>query len=925
MQHCAFCGWELPSDARFCGHCGQIANNTIGESLTRNMLSSNAPTAISDPSHPRLTSGVDQEQIASTLWYDWPQEKRNRSVTPIHNDEEDEQERRRAAVLGVPLLGAFAAEGQVPGTTVPAVQGTPQLGGFPAVQGTPSIPGGQGIAGGAMGGGHGISGGAAPSTPWPSTLAGANGPHTPAPVSSPPLPSHHLHSSPTHPQHSPPHHAQSAHPSPPRPRGRLTNWLVIAFTAFVIIASIISGLIFLLPPSLSLSGSHDVASGETLHLHGGGFFPGSSVTLTLDGHPLLAAVPVGAGVGTLVASYPGDRDPAWGAGNASPFSAAVLQTLAAQQSGPSSPGSIKASLAGTFDLALVVDPGWSLGSHTIRATESSNSRSAELTFDIVARSAKLTVTPAHLDFNQVNKGSKVSMEVTISNTGQQPLIWSADTGAAYWLTLDSGTGTLQPGASQTIQVTADTAHLPVGVSTATIAINSNSGSAQVPVQLEVIKPAPVPAPKLDVKPASLDFGQLPAGSQAKQMVTISNLGTQDLNWTADQGNVSWLNLDTASGTIQAGGNPQVINVTADTTNLAAGTYSAALHINSNAGKQTIKVSLVVTSPLPPSTLPAQLQVNPSSLSYSFTDVAASDSRTVTIANTGQSPLNWTAALTSTSSNDVTIALSTTSGSLAGGAHTTLKVTVNTPGIPRTETITSNLVINATDPASGNPVANSPQTVSITITITAPPSPPQGRASLGTCSYAARTGWSCPLTLSAGANNQVDWSWSATSSGINGISINPSTGSLPAGRSTTATVLIPDTVCPARATITVSGLPKDITLPWSCSAPAWSIDQKNLVSCSVSNPCVVTLTEDANAQGQLSWTATGSTSTSPGTAPVQFTFNPANSVLSPGQSVKVTITQTNAKVPCSQTATLTFSGGLSDITVTWQSPSCIQVG
>ncbi len=440
----------------------------------------------------------------------------------------------------------------------------------------------------------------------------------------------------------------------------------------------------------------------------------------------------------------------------------------------------------------------------------------------------------------------------------------------------------------------------------------------------MIEPAPLPAPKLDVKPASLDFGQLPVGSQAKQTVTISNLGTRDLNWTADQGNVSWLNLDTTSGTIQAGGSPQVINVTADATNLAAGTYSATLHINSNGGKQAIKVSLVITSPLPPPRSPAQLQVNPSSLSYSFTDVAASDSRTVTIANTGESPLNWTAALTSTSSSDVTIALSTTSGSLAGGANTALKVTVNTPGIPRTETITSNLVITATDPASGNPVTNSPQTVSITITITAPPSPPGGSASLGTCSYAAGIGWSCPLSLKANANNQVDWSWSATASGVNGIIINPSNGQLSAAQSTTATVSIPDTVCPASATITVSGLPKDITLPWSCSAPNWTSDVTTVNSCNPGYPCTVTLTEDPNAQGQLSWKANAPSTTTAG-YPVNFTFSPASGVLEPGQSVQIKITQTNAKVPCGQTATLTFSGGLSDISVTWQSPACIPVG
>ncbi len=896
MQHCPSCGWELPGDARFCGHCGHIANATIGESFTRDMLSSNAPTAISDPSHPNLNSGVDQEQLASTLWYDWSQEKTDRDIISTYNDEEEQERRRRAAILGAPMLGALAVEGQAPWAGVPAVQGMPQVGGVPVVQGTPSIPGGQSVTGGAMGGGQGVSGAAAPSTPWPSTLAGANGPHTPAPI-------HHLHTTPTQPLHSPSHPAPSTHPSPPRPRGCLSNWLVIAFAAFIILASIISGLIFLLPPSLSLSGSHNVGSGAMLHLHGGGFFPGGSVTLTLDGHlPLFFVDRNGNGM----THFP-----------ARSLSATVLQSLTAQQSRLSSPGkAIKASLAGTFDVALVVDPGWSLGSHTISATESGNSRSARLAFDIVASPAKLTITPAHLDFNQVNKGSQASMGVTISNTGQQPLNWSADTGAAYWLTLDSSAGTLQPGASQTIQVIADTTQLPTAVSTATIAISSNGGNVQVPVQLDVIKPPPVPAPKLDVKPANLDFGQLQLSNQAKQTVSISNLGTRDLNWTANPGNAGWLQLDIASGTIQAGGRPQSINVTADTTNLTAGTYSATLQINSNGGKQSVKVSLVVTSPLPPPASPAQLQVSPSSLSYSFTDVAASDSRTVTIANTGESPLNWTAALNSTSSNDVTIALSTTSGSLAGAAHTTLKVTVKTPGVPRTETITSNLVINAADPASGNPVANSPQTVTITITITAPPPPPKGTASLGTCSYKAGTGWNCPLTLNADANNQTAWSWSATASGVNGISINPSNGSLSAGQSTTAAVSIPDAVCPASATITVSGLATDLILPpWSCNTPNWISDVTTVYDCnSTYYTCTVTITEDPSAQGQLSWTVSAPSISKSGN-PVNFTFSPASGVLEPGQKVQVTITET-LSTSCADTATITFSGGAQDITVTW---------
>ena len=41
-------------------------------------------------------------------------------------------------------------------------------------------------------------------------------------------------------------------------------------------------------------------------------------------------------------------------------------------------------------------------------------------------------------------------------------------------------------------------------------------------------------PKLGVSPGSLDFGTLQVGSQSSQVLTLSNSGKQDLNWSADK-------------------------------------------------------------------------------------------------------------------------------------------------------------------------------------------------------------------------------------------------------------------------------------------------------------------------------------------------------------------------------------------------------
>src|SRR6266700_3260810 len=287
MQRCTSCGFEISGDAHFCGHCGQLVDaaldteppTNISELPTGSLSSADAPTAPGELSHAIQAPGE------STFRLDRTAEKWQQAG-------EDEREREGIAISDLPLLGIMAAGSQAPAANVPVVHGMPQASAVPSVEGTPSIAPGhmarpaatsgeaasqgaagssqvmsQGAAGpggnlsqGAMGSGQAISQGAlgpAPSLPAGSPPVWSAGPVTPAPQSGP-------WSSPTHPHHHPPHHIAPSPPSHPRPGGGALRWLL---ASLIVIVAIISGLILLSPPAISLSGSHAVSVGDTLHLH----------------------------------------------------------------------------------------------------------------------------------------------------------------------------------------------------------------------------------------------------------------------------------------------------------------------------------------------------------------------------------------------------------------------------------------------------------------------------------------------------------------------------------------------------------------------------------------------------------------------------------------------------------------------------------
>src|SRR5215467_12968220 len=172
MQRCTFCGLEIPTNAQFCGHCGQVIADTvdthaptsISELPTSSLSFSDAPAAPGE-----LFNSFQPPVRKSTLRPDQAEGQWWQTAPPGAGEDKDKRE--GPVVPGVPWPGAMAGGSQVPIANVPAVHGMPQAGTVPSISGTPSItPGhmaqpaaasGESAWQGAAGSGHSMSQGAA--------------------------------------------------------------------------------------------------------------------------------------------------------------------------------------------------------------------------------------------------------------------------------------------------------------------------------------------------------------------------------------------------------------------------------------------------------------------------------------------------------------------------------------------------------------------------------------------------------------------------------------------------------------------------------------------------------------------------------------------------------------------------------------------
>ncbi|HEX9130729.1 MAG TPA: choice-of-anchor D domain-containing protein [Ktedonobacteraceae bacterium] len=669
MQQCKFCGSTLPNYAHFCASCGHVIDDfTQGTTyfssppeLDVQTQEAFTPPVLNDPSHPLIINSTlgqgDENATISLQRYDEGNTLEDRQF------EERYTEENRAVLPGMILLATQMGEGQAPVGNVPLVQGTPQVSGVPAVQGTPAMPAQPPAAQVVY---HNAPASAPSAPPAPSWAPHISPPETP--------PAHHprhrtsgeLHNHDRHHQtsgelHTHHHHRQHRRHIP-RPHGIAQHLLIAAVAVIIIATSAVTGALAIFRPTLSLSVNGGITPGGTFQLHGVNFTPGSSVTLTLDhGIPLSS---IGHG-DVAEASY--------GAGFANVLQMSVSAERSLQATAPGT--SIPVSIQGTFDVTIQVGQNWSAGVHTIHAADRVLGRTADLQFAIPPAQAKLVVTPSSvLDFGSLEIGRKVALPVIVGNMGGRQLHWTASVGSTPWLQVQPASGTILPGNhEQVVNIVANTTNLAARDYSAVLQIASDAGEARIVVKLKVIPPGSSVKAILDVNPTGLDFGTQAVGAQVTMNVTLANTGNQALSWGADTGNASWLKLSSSSGKILPGGLPQIMNVTADTTQLAAGNHSAILNITSDGGNKQVAVTVVVTSIISP----AVLAVNPPGLDFGTMNPNTTQTLQEIVRNTGGQPLTWNS---DTSKLPGWLAVDTSSGTVQPGNQQTINVTADTTNL-----------------------------------------------------------------------------------------------------------------------------------------------------------------------------------------------------------------------------------------------------
>ena len=153
-------------------------------------------------------------------------------------------------------------------------------------------------------------------------------------------------------------------------------------------------------------------------------------------------------------------------------------------------------------MTVTVDPqaaqGTLTGTITLTSVGAVNSPTT-VTVTFVANNGPAAIAvspPGPLSFAALTGGSSQPQSLTISNSGGDPLTWSAT--APAWLTLSPSSGTVPAGGSVTVAVTANGTGLPEGPSSGTIQFASNAATSPSVAATVTVSGADTVAPVITV-------------------------------------------------------------------------------------------------------------------------------------------------------------------------------------------------------------------------------------------------------------------------------------------------------------------------------------------------------------------------------------------------------------------------------------------
>jgi hypothetical protein len=308
-----------------------------------------------------------------------------------------------------------------------------------------------------------------------------------------------------------------------------------------------------------------------------------------------------------------------------------------------------------------------------------------------------------------------------------------------------------------------------------------------------------------VNPTSLALGPVSQGytQPVSATVTLCTIGTGTVNWTAswNQNAAPWIQLDQASGQISAPGQAQ-LNVSAFASNLAPGSYSTILTFTSQPNNmiESLPVSFIVQ--------PGCVKGTPNALKFSGV-ANASDPITQKVAITNCGSLGvWFASERTTDGANWLFA-SPTGNALNAGASASVTISAsNLKAHLPAGTYTGTIAFR---------IGGSSFSVGVNLSVMAAPIlsvTPTTIFANRQCILNPAGFWMCFVSLTNTSTN-LSLSWSATSSGLNGVNFKPASSTLLPGQTIQVEITVPQNNCPAKGTLIFTGPGNTVNLAWSC--------------------------------------------------------------------------------------------------------------
>ncbi len=349
------------------------------------------------------------------------------------------------------------------------------------------------------------------------------------------------------------------------------------------------------------------------------------------------------------------------------------------------------------------------------------------TFSVAPLALRFSLTAG----NPQPAAQRVSVSGSVTGLGWAGAV-STNSGGP-WLSVTPTSGGV-PGA---MDVVANAANLAPGTYQGTVTVRAalaSTAAQTVAVTLEVTTSNPA---RLVVDPPSLSFtGGTGGSAPPPQTIRIGNSGPGSITWTARVSTASggnWLAVGTASGNASAATPASVsVQATAVASTLPAGVYSGTVQIDSSAGSQFVKVTLLRSA--------GTQTILLSQSALQFTGVEGSSQaplQTFGVLNSGQGEMAWTVEA-STLSGGAWLTVSPASGTSTAGALEIPEVEVSAK-VTGLRAGQYNGLIKLVAPGA----ANSPQFITVELNILQPGSKPGVSVHPTGLIFAARAGASSP--------------------------------------------------------------------------------------------------------------------------------------------------------------------------------------